>query len=583
MTKLAALWYLVLFLMTSGQDDLLSEKVTVNFQQQPLLEVLKNLHTQHGLNFSYADQMIPLQSKVTVSIQNQPLKLVVERICQQTNTQFQVVGNQLVLTPATEVDKAPIQNTTPPVKQKEQVDTKAQTSKIAESEDQMTASTATTLNVDTVQLEDKEPESDDKNQNNQVLASAASENDNVQDSLSLEAADPETTKEPTALMESTRPEVKRQRSVNAASGNYEVRPFQVGFIHPLSTNGMEAGRIVNNVSLNVLAGYSAGLDGVEFSGFANVEKDFVKGVQFAGFSNLVKNKVEGAQFGGFMNLVGGTLDGGQFAGFTNINSGYTKGAQFAGFANIVTDSSFAFQAAGFGNFNTLDSKGLQAAGFINTSRDHRGSQLAGFTNIARGDVTGFQAAGFLNVARKVTGSQLSVFNYADSVTGVPVGFLSIVRHGYHHLEVWGSESMHTNLALKIGVERFYNIFAGGVHLDPNNFHWGFGYGVGSQLDLSRSVKLNLDAITMTLFNDRHKIRNWEYLNLHNQFRILFGWEIASHFSIYAGPTFNLLVSDVALNPENQTATSIAPYSFYDRTFKNTNVKMWAGLNFGIRF
>ncbi len=134
----------------------------------------------------------------------------------------------------------------------------------------------------------------------------------------------------------------------------------------------------------------------------------------------------------------------------------------------MSDSAQAVQLAGFTNVTSGSLKGFQAAGFGNFSKDVVGSQIAGFTNVATGNVKGVQIAGFLNAGKKITGSQIGFINVADSVTGVPVGFLSLVRHGYHHFEVWGGEALHTNVALKLGVDKFYNIFAASAVLDEEN-------------------------------------------------------------------------------------------------------------------
>jgi len=95
--------------------------------------------------------------------------------------------------------------------------------------------------------------------------------------------------------------------------------------------------------------------------------------------------------------------------------------------------------------------------------------------------------------------------------------------------------------------------------------------------------MNFDLIAYQYFDDNNRIRDWEYYNIINQFRWLTSWQIAKHLSIYAGPTFNVQVSDAGLYPEG-VESPLAPYTFYDKTFNNqTNVKMWIGFNAGLRF
>ena len=85
-----------------------------------------------------------------------------------------------------------------------------------------------------------------------------------------------------------------------------------------------------------------------------------------------------------------------------------------------------------------------------------GAQVSGLMNICGGDIYGAQISGLLNFGTRVHGSQIGVFNFSDSVAGVPVGFLSFVRKGYHQLEISANESFPLNLALRTGVRQFYN-------------------------------------------------------------------------------------------------------------------------------
>jgi len=140
---------------------------------------------------------------------------------------------------------------------------------------------------------------------------------------------------------------------------YIIRPFQVTLFPPFSTYGPDGTNCVNKISLNVLWGESAGLQGIELGGIANIERDFVKGVQMAGVANIVKGNVTGLQFSHIVNLSGGKVIGGQFSGFLNI-AGNVKGTQVGfiniadnyeegvpiGFINIVKNGYHAFEIAG---------------------------------------------------------------------------------------------------------------------------------------------------------------------------------------------------------------------------------------------
>ncbi|RYD77895.1 MAG: hypothetical protein EOP53_12185 [Sphingobacteriales bacterium] len=342
--------------------------------------------------------------------------------------------------------------------------------------------------------------------------------------------------------------------------NYKKRPFAFTFIAPVSSNGTDANKIVNNVSLTMIAGYSAGLEGAEFGGFGNVELDYVKGAQFAGFGNVVVNDVRGAQFAGFANYAGGNSRAGQFAGFANTNLGSLNGAQFAGFANYCKG---------------LD--GLQAAGFSNVSLGSvKGAQIAGFANVAN-RVNGAQISGFLNVARKVNGVQIGVFNFADSVDGASIGFFSFVLQGYHKLEAFSTEVLYVNAAFKTGSDKFYNIFTAGIRPAKTPI-WSYGYGIGTQFNFGEKSTLNVDLVS----NSLHEMGSWSnQLNLLNHLDLTYNYKFSDKFSVFAGPVLNVYVFDpIKTNAEKPLYT--APYVISDNLVSDTKIQSWIGAKAGIR-
>jgi hypothetical protein len=167
------------------------------------------------------------------------------------------------------------------------------------------------------------------------------------------------------------------------SSKYIHRPFQVSFIAPVGSNGIEGSRVVNNFSFNILSGYAAGLEGLEIGGLVNLELDYIKGVQIGGLTNVVLKKAEGAQFGGILNYAGRESKVAQFGGIANIVTGSEKGVQFGGIANY-----------------THGLKGMQVGGIANiTIGDVKGAQIGGITNIAN-EVDGLQLSGIVNLAKR---------------------------------------------------------------------------------------------------------------------------------------------------------------------------------------
>ena len=152
------------------------------------------------------------------------------------------------------------------------------------------------------------------------------------------------------------------------SVNLEHKPFQFTFLFPpLSTNGVDNFKTINDVSLNLFIGVSGGVESFEAGGFINVDRYNVNGAQFAGFGNTVGGHLSAAQFAGFYNVVGASVNGFQGAGFINIAGEKLDGFQGAGFMNVAGSAEHGVQAAGFGNVSGGGSNQFQAAGFINVA------------------------------------------------------------------------------------------------------------------------------------------------------------------------------------------------------------------------
>ncbi|MGQ8336078.1 hypothetical protein ACUNWD_05960 [Sunxiuqinia sp. A32] len=394
-------------------------------------------------------------------------------------------------------------------------------------------------------------------------------------------------------------------------GNYDKVPFAISLVPPISTNGTNAGNCINKFSLNLIAGYSAGLSGIEFAGFSNTERDFVRGAQFAGFGNFVNGDFTGFQYAGFANFNKGISRGFQFSGFANFNyaeangvlaagfanftngkslaiqlAGFTnfcedvQGTQLAGFANVVKGSGKVVQLAGFTNITLGEVNGVQAAGFLNISKQRMQKlQLAGFANVSGGDLEGAQIAGFLNVAKDVNGVQIGFINIADSIkSGIPIGFLSIVKNGFREFEISFGETLNTEAAFKIGVDQFYNIFAVGTQFLGSDFNWGFAYGIGTHLMKKENSKIQLELMDYHI----NEGKGWtDNLNELYQAKITFTKRVNEHFGFFAGPTVNLMISDNYLRGD-AFESNFAPYEVISHKGIHTSLKGWIGLTAGLK-
>ena len=618
------------------QPDILHKKVSVTYQGATLAEVLADLRDQYDLKFAYLNNELPTDQYFTLRFQDAPLREVLDVVLENTSLSYQVMNGQIVLT------KKPKQAEKQPPKQ--ETNAKSSSEATQPSATHGTAASGPTASTNITMLaEESSQEAGDQEKDTMAVASEKLQEQQPEiqpeaqvgtkveaqpyhedPSVAVEQQQPGVTPEarsevaplyrPKPETGSEGPSISSTISRAIEDGldlavfnhlpdesPYQESPFHIGIIYPISSNGTQAGQYVNRLSLHLLVGYAAGLNGLEASALGNIENDFVDGAQFAGFFNVVKNRVDGFQAAGFLNLSGGNLDGAQFAGFLNthagtmegvqgagflnLSTGYTQGGQFAGFSNVITDEANAVQGSGFANIATGDLKGAQFAGFGNYAYQVKGAQFAGFANIAAGHMHGFQASGFLNVARTVKGVQLGVFNVADSVDGVPIGFLSIVRkNGYRALEVWGGETLHANIALKIGVRKFYNIFSFGSQFADTDFRYGLGYGIGTVTALAPTIDLSVDLLAQQIYEESNPIfENNHRLNLLNTFRLGFSKQFSQHFGLFVAPTFNVFVSEVE-GEDGSIGSDLAPYTFFDRTYQGkTNLQMWTGFQVGLRF
>lgn len=374
-----------------------------------------------------------------------------------------------------------------------------------------------------------------------------------------------------------------------------LRPVQLTLLYPLGTNGLNSPNIDNIFSMNLIAGYTGGVRGLELGGFANLVRNDMYGAQFSGFANIVNGRTYGAQFAGFMNLNNQHTGGIQAAGFMNIVSDEIDAVQLAGFANIagkrkvkmedehsiirMDSHSRGLQLAGFANVTSSDITALQSAGFVNIVNGNlRGAQLSGFLNYVEEDADGFQL-GVVNYGKRIKGMQLGVFNVADTIeSGLAFGVLSYVKSGYQAFEIAGTETIHGVLSFKTGTRKFYNILSVGTTLREEKA-WAFGYGIGSYIPISKRLGLSLEAQSFHL-NEGEIWTN--ELNMLNKLGASLSYDFADRFSVFGGASYNVTVSKLKDEEGNVVGSSLVPWYSFDETHGKVNIKMYAGFSFGVR-
>ena len=237
----------------------------------------------------------------------------------------------------------------------------------------------------------------------------------------------------------------------------------------------------------------------------------------------------------------GACDGGQVNGFAGFVRDSVRGAQVSGFGSVTASGVVGLQASGFANYSG-GLKGTQIGGFANVnSHGMKGNQVAGFANVATGKSEGVQIAGFVNVATKLKGAQLGVFNYADSLDGVSIGFLSYARNGYHQFELSSNETFHTNLSFKTGSNPFYNIFSAGVRWNEEEPVWTIGYGIGTRKMLPHSLIVNADLTSHSVLPGTFDDQEWESFN---KLGISISKRFWDQIEVFAGASFNMWISQM---------------------------------------
>jgi len=294
----------------------------------------------------------------------------------------------------------------------------------------------------------------------------------------------------------------------------------------------------------------------------------------AGIGNVVGGKVIGSQTAGIFNKVEGETVGFQAAGIVNLNHD-TKAIQAAGIGNRVDGKLEGVQVGGIFNNVKNHSKATQVAGIVNWNAADAKTQLAGALNVAQ-DVDG-QLSGLINQARRVDGYQIGLINIADTVGVASIGLLNFIRKGYNTVEISGGDLLKSNLGVKFGSPRFYNIIQVGTQWKDNN--WGLGYGIGTVKQVDPRWKMNVEVLAMHLNEG-----GWtNELNLLSQLRLFWSREMGQHWSIFLGPTLNWLASKRTDEDGTLMGSDLAPYTIFEHDYNGTNMQYWAGFNVGVRF
>jgi hypothetical protein len=202
--------------------------------------------------------------------------------------------------------------------------------------------------------------------------------------------------------------------------------FQLSFVPPLSTNGLQAAQYTNGGSLNLLVGVSRNENVFTLGGLANIMTNNASGLQIAGLANYAGNEVDGVWLSGLINIVG--------------------------------------------NSHT----GIQVAGLVNTAKDVSGIQIAGLVNVAE-KVTGVQIGGMLNMAGE---------------SDWPIGLINLIRNGEKSVSFTYNEIGSSVISFRSGGRHTYGIVGIGYNHKSSGSSFVAETGIGLHTNINPWLRIN---------------------------------------------------------------------------------------------
>lgn len=629
--KISSLKYIILLSvifscqLSFAQSNYLYRKITISFTDIPLEKALTKIADQGGFTFAYNSKNFDEQKLVSLDIENKTIARTIDKLFDHT-VRYKVVGSHVILN---KKNPSEISN------QENRPDEYIITGYIIDSRTGEKIMEATVYEVDgrVVSLSNAEgyysltiPAEKD------VHGLSYSKHGYMDTVIMVEPAyknnfdiylNPE--KFPIQKLESinlkledfhnrTMVDILVPDEAKTISDNlviHDSRKFQVSVIPYIGTNRKLSGSVDNQLSFNLLAGYSGGVNGFELGGLLNIVRRNVNGsqiagmvnlvggntkyFQLAGFANLNGGSVTGTQIGGVSNVVLDTLNGVQIAGFNNTLHGYMNGVQISGFNNVTTQNVDGIQLTGFVNVAWKDVKLGQLSGFANYCNNVDGGQISGFANIAKGDVNWGQIAGFANYGKSVKGFQFAGFGNisANEVSGGQVsGGINYGKTG-GKFQLAGFANVATEEMDGIQMAAYLNYAkkVNGIQLAILNVSDTIESGL--PIGLFSFVKKGLHRFEIST-NETFYINTAYKLGvekLHNSIRLGYdfsefayvGYGIGTQFSLGKKFNFNIdLSSDIILNSQKDdyTGTLTKLAATFDYNFFK-HLSLYIGLSFNV--
>ncbi len=332
---------------------------------------------------------------------------------------------------------------------------------------------------------------------------------------------------------------------------WDVHGLAFGFI------GDRVGKLSSGLQLSLAVDLiERELSGVQLTVGANIVRGPGHGLQLSVAGNYAAGPYHGAQMATGLNIARDEVHGAQFAAGLNLAGGKVSGLQMAAGANIASDdSSGAQMAAGF-NLASGSARGLQMAGGVNVAHDLHGAQIAPI-NLA-GNINGLQF-GVINLASHGSGFGFGVINIARQHDGETFGVINLIGNGIHSLAAYATDSMLSNLELKLGSRHLYTSIqfayqpGDEVTATPEQFQYrsrryGLGMGIGYRQPLGlgrlRFVEVEASALDVRAHfsSDAYGFARSDGDPILASLRGLLGIEITSDVSAIVGVSANTAIA-----------------------------------------
>ncbi|SDT68461.1 hypothetical protein SAMN05216490_4910 [Mucilaginibacter mallensis] len=279
-------------------------------------------------------------------------------------------------------------------------------------------------------------------------------------------------------------------------GLFAYSPYQVSLTPGLSSHGIYNSQVINHLSINLIGGYTAGIQGVELGGVFNIDRNNVSFFQAAGVFNIVGGNMKGIQMAGIYNQVLNNTSGVQIAGIYNQTNNLSSGMQLSMIGNVADTS-----------------RGLQLTGLINYSK-----------------VAGSQLSGVINIAKNVHGFQFGPVNIADS-SDYPIGLINFVKNGPKSLALSYDDANFIHLDFRSGGRILYGLLGAGLNTAGGTYKYALELGLGAHMISDHRFSVDGELVTR-LTTDLGKNSYQTY-----SLKFLPAYHLSHHFSLFAAPAF----------------------------------------------